>query len=45
MKYVLGTVKEPKDLDLEFEIWDAENSMVMSWLLNSIQPEIGEPFV
>ena len=43
MKYVLGTVKEPKDLDPKFKIWDVENSMVMPWLSNSMQPEIGKP--
>ena len=30
MRYILGTVKEPKETDMEFEIWDAENSMVIS---------------
>ncbi|RVW78436.1 hypothetical protein CK203_051437 [Vitis vinifera] len=27
MRYILGTVKEPKETNMEFEIWDAENSM------------------
>ena len=42
---VLGIVKEPKETDPEFEIQDAENQMVISWLLNSMKPEIGRPFL
>ncbi|KAK0597293.1 hypothetical protein LWI29_023779 [Acer saccharum] len=39
MKYVLGTAEEPKEIDPEFEVWDAENSVVISWLLNSMKPD------
>jgi len=45
MKYVLGTDKEPKEIDPENEIWDAKNSMVISPLLNSMEPEIRKLFL
>ena len=31
--------------DPAFKSWKAENSMVMSWLINSMNPEIGETFL
>ena len=40
-----GSVKETKETDPKFEIRDAENSMVISWLLNSMKPKIGRPFL
>ena len=44
MGFSCGTIKEPKQSDSSFESWDAENSMIMSWLLNSMQSEIGKHF-
>ena len=40
-----GSVKETKETDPKFEIRDAENSMGISWLLNSMKPKIGRPFL
>ena len=45
MKYIVGTMTVPKESDLAFEAWDAENSTVMACLLNSMQPEIGKLFL
>ena len=45
MKYLCGTIKEPKKFDLSYESWEAKNSMIISWLLNSMLSEIGEPFL
>ena len=45
MGFSCGTIEEPKQSDSSFESWDAENSMIMSWLLNSMQLEIGKPFL
>ena len=42
MKYVMGTAKPPARDDLKYEVWDAKNSMVMSWLLHSMQLEMGK---
>lgn len=35
----------PKPTDPNFKTWDVENSMIMSWLLHSIQPEIGKTYM
>ena len=40
-----GTIKEPKKFDLSYESWEAETSMIMSWLLNSMLLEIGKPIL
>lgn len=44
MKYVMGSAKQPAEDDLQYEIWDAEKSMVMSWLLHSTEPEISKTY-
>ena len=43
--YLTGEAKAPKADDPKFRIWKAENNMVMSWLVNSMMPEIGENFL
>ncbi|RVW71961.1 hypothetical protein CK203_052520 [Vitis vinifera] len=40
---LLEKVPIPKDDNPKFETWEAENSMIMPWLLHSIQPEISKP--
>ena len=45
MGYLLGTIKAPKIKDPLNETWDSENSLVMSWLFNSMKPEIGKPYI
>ena len=35
----------PKEDDPNYLVWDAENSMIMSWLVNSMEPEIGQNFM
>ena len=45
MKYLCDTIKKPKNYHLSYESWEAENSMIMSWLLNSMLPKIGKPFL
>ncbi|KAL6314821.1 hypothetical protein AAG906_027172 [Vitis piasezkii] len=40
---LLEKVPIPQDDDPKFETWEAENSMIMPWLLHSIQPEISKP--
>ena len=41
----MGTAKPPARDDLKYEVWDAKNSMVMSWLLHSMQLEIGKTYL
>ncbi|RVW20593.1 hypothetical protein CK203_115255 [Vitis vinifera] len=45
VKYVMGTAKPPAEDGLEYEVWDAEDSMVMSWLPHSMQPEISKTYL
>ena len=40
---LLEKVPIPKDDNPKFETWEAENSMIMPWLLHSIQLEISKP--
>lgn len=44
-EYLTGVAKAPKNEDLTYKEWKAENNMVMSWLINSMNPEIGENFL
>ena len=43
--YVNGTITPLNMRDPGFDKWDQENSLVMSWLLHSMIPEIGEGFL
>jgi hypothetical protein len=43
--YLTGVATSPKIKDPAFKSWKAENNMVMSWLINSMHPEIGETFL
>ena len=45
MGYLHGTITKPKTSDPNFESWKAKNSLIMSWLLNSMQPKIAKPFL
>ena len=45
MGYLHGTITEPETSDPNFESWEAENSLIMSQLLNSMQPEMAKPFL
>ncbi|CAN1804463.1 hypothetical protein LINPERHAP1_LOCUS23930, partial [Linum perenne] len=43
--YLTGATVKPEEGKSEFDVWDAENSMVMTWLVNSMMPEIGANFL
>ncbi|KAK1587896.1 hypothetical protein Q3G72_018028 [Acer saccharum] len=43
--YLTSVVIAPGKKDPNFKTWKAENSMVMSWLINSINNEISEDFM
>ncbi|KAK2997372.1 hypothetical protein RJ639_026039 [Escallonia herrerae] len=43
LSHLLGT--RPKKGDPRFDAWDEEDSMVMSWLWNSMLPEISDTFM
>ena len=40
LSHLLGT--EPKKGDPKFDAWDEEDSMIMSWLRDSMNPEISD---
>ena len=44
-KYIIGTARPQLESDPKYEIWEAQNSMIMSWLLNSMQPEIRKTYL
>ena len=43
ISHLLGTGQEQSDS--KFQIWDEEDSMIMSWLWNLILPEISSTFM
>jgi len=44
-RYILGDPKQPEKGDPNLQKWQLENSLVMSWLLNTMTNEIGENFM
>ncbi|KAK6927413.1 Retrotransposon Copia-like, N-terminal [Dillenia turbinata] len=40
--YVTGEKPKPAITDLTYNQWEAENSLVMSWFINSMQPHISK---
>ncbi|KAJ7954402.1 Retrovirus-related Pol polyprotein from transposon TNT 1-94 [Quillaja saponaria] len=43
--YVIGSKSKPADGDPLLESWISENSLVMSWLINSMQPQISRGYL
>lgn len=43
--YLSGKMVIPAETDAKFSTWEAENSMIMSWLLGSMIPEISNNFM
>ena len=44
-EYIIGEAKKPKKDEVALKKWKLENSLVMSWLLNTMTTEIGEDFL
>ena len=44
-KFKYASEAPPNVKDPKFETWDTENYMVMSWLLNSMEPRIKKTYV
>ena len=44
-EYLTGEVVPPKVGDPKFRLWEIENNIVISWLVNSMTTEIGENFL
>ena len=45
MGYINGRIKAPSTEDATYDKWEMENSIVMTWLIHSMIPEIGEGFL
>lgn len=43
--YLTGEKKEPDRKDAEYATWEAENSMVMAWLTNSMEEDISATYL
>lgn len=43
--YLSGATKMPTPIDSTFEKWEAENAMVMSWLIHSMQSHISNNYL
>ena len=43
--YLHGTIKKPKEIGPTLHAWDASYSIVMAWLLNSMEENIGENYM
>ncbi|GMI70061.1 hypothetical protein HRI_000675400 [Hibiscus trionum] len=44
-EYILGKQKIPDITDLTYDLWLRENNMIMSWLINSMTPDVGVDFL
>ena len=45
MDYLIGAKKKTNEDDPTFQTWDTENSMVMSWLIHSMDDDISQNFL
>lgn len=43
--YLTGLAITPSKTDLKYKIWNAENGVVMSWVINSMTNKIGVDFM
>lgn len=43
--YLTGDIKPPKTTDPNYALWDAENSMIMAWLVNSMNEDISANYM
>lgn len=45
VRYVTGDASKHDSSDPKFSTWDAENSIVMAWIINSMEPRIGRTYL
>ena len=43
--YLNGGIPNPAPEATDYDAWDAENSLVMAWLINSMEPKIGRTYL
>ena len=44
-EYLIGEIEIPKKGDPKYRLWKSDNNMIMSWLINSMNNDIGENFL
>ena len=45
LRHMIGTTKKPHEDDLTLQNWDLEDSIVIAWLINSIELKIGQMYL
>ncbi|GMP69233.1 hypothetical protein CsSME_00028568 [Camellia sinensis var. sinensis] len=45
MGYVDGRIQAPSTTDSSYDQWEINNSLIMSWLIHSMVPELGEGYL
>ena len=43
--YLTGKIKAPDETDPKFQTWNEHDSLVRTWLINSMKPNIGENYI
>lgn len=43
--YLTGDLSSPKSTDTSYQQWVVENSLVLSWLINSMEPQISRRYL
>ena len=43
--YLTGEIEQPAKTSPQYAIWYAENSMIMTWLVNSMDEDIGSSYM
>ena len=45
MGYLTGEIEKPSAKAATYGVWEAENAIVMAWLVNSMEPKIGRTYL
>ena len=43
--YLMAAIPMPPSTAANYSTWDAENSIVMAWLINSMKPKLGQTYL
>ena len=43
--HLTRVILPPSEIALNYGAWEAENSIVMAWLINSMEPSIGRTYL
>ena len=45
IRYLTSDIVKPEKTNVGYAVWDAENSMIMSWLVNSMEEKISVNYI